>query len=154
MLVRMKRTGLHSDIDYKLERLKYERIVLWQVDKGHIFFVATPDYELCIELYEWWSEIWTLENGSFPHSSHNFGLDVVHHFPIEIRTNEFAELINVGRLQAQSWCLKHGHKWCNANVAGFDFHGPPVAFTFSSANTTCSAKYLGSPAPIQSSLHY
>ena len=97
--------------------------------------MATTDYELCIELYEWWSEIWTLENGSFPHSSHNFWLDGVHHFPIEIRTNEFAELINVGRLQAQSWCLKHGHKWCNANVAGFDFHGQPATFTFSSANT-------------------
>ena len=46
ILVRLKRTGFHTDIDYKLQRLKYQRIVIWQVDKGRIFFVVTPEYEI------------------------------------------------------------------------------------------------------------
>ena len=149
ILVRLKRTGLHTDIDYRLLHIKYERIVLWQINESRMFFVAAPDYELCTELYEWWSEIWTLENGSFPRSSHNFGLDTVHNFPAPIRTNELAELIDARRLHAQTWCLKHEHKWCNIKVTGIDYHGQPISFILGSAITCMLNQVPWSTSPYE-----
>ena len=53
VLVRYKPIG-HTEIDCKLQQLVYERIILWRVEGT--LFVATPDFDLCIEQGEWWSE--------------------------------------------------------------------------------------------------
>ena len=53
-LVRYKRIGYHCEIDYKLQHWVFDRIILWRVEG--ILFVATPDFELCIEQLEWWAE--------------------------------------------------------------------------------------------------
>ena len=46
VLVRYKPIG-HIEIDRKLQHLVYERIILWRIDG--ILFVATPNFDLCIE---------------------------------------------------------------------------------------------------------
>ena len=50
-MVRFKPTGHHSQIDNKLKHLVFERLILWNFEG--FFFVATPDYKLCIEHCEW-----------------------------------------------------------------------------------------------------
>ena len=75
--------------------------MLWQVN-GNVpfFFVATPDCELCLEPYEWWTEVWALVGGRYPPRAHNFGCDIVHHFPDVINIQELIELVAAGRLKA------------------------------------------------------
>ena len=77
VLVRDKPIG-HSEIDCKLQQVVYERIILWRVEGT--CFVATPDFELCIEQGEWWSESWFLRDGSYSHCARYLGRFVVHHF--------------------------------------------------------------------------
>ena len=47
ILVRYKPVGHHCEINNKLKRWVFERIILWRIEG--ILFVATPDFELCIE---------------------------------------------------------------------------------------------------------
>ena len=46
-VVAYKPVGYHGEINNKLERWVFERIILWRIEG--ILFVATPDFELCIE---------------------------------------------------------------------------------------------------------
>ena len=75
ILVRFKPTGHHSEIDNKLKHLVFERLILWKYDG--FFFVATADYELCIEPGNWWTEIWTLQDGRYSPRAHGFGRNLV-----------------------------------------------------------------------------
>ena len=52
-LIRYKPIG-DGEIDNKLKHCVYERIILWRVEQT--LFVATPDFELCIEQFDWWAE--------------------------------------------------------------------------------------------------
>ena len=54
ILVRYKPFGHHGEINNKLKHWVFERIILWHLEG--ILFVATPDFELCIEHIEWWAE--------------------------------------------------------------------------------------------------
>ena len=81
VLVRYKPIG-HIEIDCKLQQLVYERIILWRVEG--ILFAATPDFDLCIEQCEWWSEFWLLRDGRYPHCAHDFGRSIVHNFYMAI----------------------------------------------------------------------
>ena len=47
IVVRYKPVGYQYEIDNKLERWVFERIILWRI--AGILFVATPDFELCME---------------------------------------------------------------------------------------------------------
>ena len=78
--------------------------------------------------------------GRYPPRAHNFGCDIVHHFPKVINIEELIELVAAGRLKAQAWCLEHGHEWKDTTVCGFDFHGQPVPYTFL-APSRCKLRY-------------
>ena len=79
ILARFQFIVYHNELAYKLEHWMFERIVLWQVNgNAPLFFVATPDCELCLEPYEWWMEVWALVGGRYPPRAHNFGCDIVH----------------------------------------------------------------------------
>ena len=81
----------------------FERIVLWKVNgNAPSFFFAIPDCELCLEPYEWWMEVWALVGGRYPPRAHNFGCDIVHHFPDVINIKELIEFVAAGRLKAQA----------------------------------------------------
>ena len=56
ILVRSKPLGHHGEINNKLKHLVFERLILWNLDG--ILFVATPDFELCIDPIEWLAEFW------------------------------------------------------------------------------------------------
>ena len=124
VLVRYKPIG-HIEIDCKLQELLYERIILWRVEG--ILFVATPDFDFCIEQCEWWSEFWLLRDGRYPHCAHDFGRSVVHHFYRAFNVWELTELVSVGRAKAQEWCHRQGQTWLEAQ-GGVDFFGSPWSF--------------------------
>ena len=98
VLVRYKPIG-HAEIDCKMQQVIYERIILWRVEGT--CFVATPDFELCIEQGEWWSELWFLQGGSYSHCVGYLGRFVVHNFYKAFNVCEFTELVSVGRAKAQ-----------------------------------------------------
>lgn len=134
ILVRYKPTGHHSEIDNKLKHLVFERLILWNFER--FFFVATPDYELCIEPCEWWTEIWTLQDGRYSPRAHGFGRNLVYHFPKAFSIMELTELISAGRLLAQACCRSRGHAWCDIN-AGVDFYGEPFSYRYLEPNNCC-----------------
>ena len=101
VLVRYKPIG-HIEIDCKLQQVVYERIILWRVEGT--CFVATLDFEFCIEQGEWWSELWFLRDGSYSHCARYLGRFVVHHFYRAFNVWELTELVSVGRAKAQEWC--------------------------------------------------
>ena len=98
-LVRYKPIGYHCEIDNKLQHWVFERIILWRVEG--ILFVATPDFELCIEHFEWWAEFWLLQNSCYPPCAHDYGRNLVHHFHKVFNVMELTELVSVGRTKAQ-----------------------------------------------------
>ena len=98
-LVRHKPIGYHCEIDNKLQRWVFERIILWRVEG--ILFVATPDFELCIEQLEWWAEFWLLQNRRYPPCAHDYGRNLVHHFHRAFNVVELTELVFVARAKAQ-----------------------------------------------------
>ena len=103
-LIQYKPIG-DGEIDNKLKHWVYERIILWRVEET--LFVATPDYELCIEQLDWWAECWPLQNGHYPPCAHDFGRNLVYNFHKAFNIMELTELVSVGRLNAQQWCRRH-----------------------------------------------
>ena len=134
IVVRYKPVGYHCEINNKLKRWVFERIILWRIEG--ILFVATSDFELCIEHFEWWAEFWLLQNSRYWRCAHYLGRNLVHHFHKAFNVMELTELVSVGRTKAQEWCLSHGHKWRDVH-AGVDFFGSPFSYRYLEPNDCC-----------------
>ena len=144
ILVRFKPNWHHSEIDNKLKHWVFERLILWNFEG--FFFVATPDYELCIEPCEWWTEIWTLQDGRYSPRTHGFGRNIVYHFTKAFSIVELTELVSAGRSKAQAWCRSRGHEWRDINT-GVDFYGEPFSYRHLEPNDCClnHIKWFNSP---------